>query len=149
MATLRQSFMSKISNASSIITLLPSGAAGVLVAGRVTSTTPTPCIAVRRLPISTPLSRRPYYDILMEVRVYDRPEARNAVDWNKLEGVLDACRLVLDGATDITAASENTFVSQVVWTNERSSDLFDPLAQMPYISDRYKAFCALMTHYHK
>lgn len=144
--TLRQAIFAKLKD-TSITDLLPDGVSAVLLAGRVGTSSPSPCIALEMGSESGRTDRLPHTAATFDVYVYVRSEASSAADYTVIDPVLNAARDVLHGASlTISGVGRKTF--ECAWDNYRSRDHFDERKRASYRFDRYRVWLVLTDHYH-
>ena len=133
----RQALHNAITTASSVTSLLADGANGVYLAGRVSSSTPTPCIGVKFAGRSGGTRNHPNFIDTFFVYVYDDAPAAQAVSVVNIDNILGVLRPVLHGASlSVDANQERVFECKLAGLD--SPDMWDETLEKVYIYVRVR-----------
>jgi hypothetical protein len=127
----RQALHNAITSASSITSLLTDGANGVYLAGRVSPSTPTPCIGIRHVGRSGGPRRLPFFIDTYFIYVYDDAPAAQAISVVNIDNIIGALRQEVHGASLTVDANEER-VFQCYMENLDSPDMWDELLEKTY-----------------
>lgn len=146
--TLRRAIFTTIQSSASITGLLSSGVSGVLLAGRVGTNSPSPCVALEMGPERGRVRNLPHTDASFNIYAYQRNPSASTVDYTVIDTLLNAVRDVLHGASLTISGVGRVQIENCAWDNYRSGDHFDERRRAGYRYDRYRVWLVLTDHYH-
>ena len=138
-----QALATKLRADAVILSLLPSGANGVILAetlmtGRVPAAVILPCIAVQDKGDSGGVNAFPLIQTVIDLRVYDNAQP-NALTYININNIMDECVRCLHRVPFTTAMSYQSLY-EVHYDNYRSPNSFDDLLKLPFRIVRFRAY---------
>jgi len=127
----RQALHNVITSASSVTSLLADGANSVYLAGRVSPSTPTPCIGIKFAGRSGGVRNHPNFIDTFFIYVYDDAPAAQAISVVNIDNILGVLRPAVHGASlPVDANQERVFECKLEGLD--SPDMWDELLEKNY-----------------
>lgn len=138
-----QALATKLRADAVILSLLPSGANGIILAetlmtGRVPDAVTLPCIAVQDMGDSGGVNALPLIQTVIHLRVYDNAQP-NALTYININRIMDECLRCLHRVPFTSQMSYQTLY-EVWYDNYRSPASFDDLLKLPFRVIRFRAY---------
>jgi hypothetical protein len=131
---IRQGLHNVVSTASSVTSKLANGASSVHLAGRVSPSTPKPCIGIRFVGRSGGSRRLPFFIDTYFIYVYDTAPSAQAVQVINIDSIVGALRQEIHGVSRASLAvdANEERVLECHMEGLDSPDLWDPTLEANY-----------------